>query len=274
MNGPLSSPGKLPRKMVPASRRRLPLVRGNRRDATARWRRPQSSRRCRSSRTAFARQREPVQLLHLAGRLGALRTPEARECRADANRRRPSGNANADWGLDNFARPPRWMTSKSAGSAVDIAWRSAAYASGRRDHHRMGQRFREITHRVCVPPLIAVGGGAGAGLFSVKQRRLVPDSVRFGWRAGSIGRGGRRRIGRRGRTLWRGASTRPMPNGAPAARGASSTGLSEKLPAICEGGRRRIMAWPLFSSDDFQGKGPTYTLEDAHCVSQDHRDWW
>jgi len=117
--------------------------------------------------------------------------------------------------------------------------------------HRMRQRFREIAHRVCVPPLVAIGEVPGAGLFSVKQRRLVPDSVRFvGALVRSVvavvvesavvvelfGEGvdsadAERRDGRDGR---------------------ESTCLNEKLPAICEGGTAAHHGWPLFSSDGFR----------------------
>ena len=104
----------------------------------------------------------------------------------------------------------------------------------------MRQRFRETAHLVCVPLLVAIGEVPGAGLFSVKQRRLVPDSIRvvgalvrsvvvvvvesavvverFG--EGVDSADAERRAGRDGR---------------------ESTGPSEKVPAIC-GGRRRIMA--------------------------------
>jgi hypothetical protein len=112
----------------------------------------------------------------------------------------------------------------------------------------MRQRFREIAHRICVPPLVAIGEVPGAGLFSVKQRRLVPDSVRF---VGALVRSvvvvvvvvaesavvvelfgddvdsadAERRTGRDGR---------------------ETTGLSEKLPAMCKGGTAAHHGWPLF----------------------------
>jgi hypothetical protein len=97
----------------------------------------------------------------------------------------------------------------------------------------MRQRFREIPYGVGVPRLVAIRDVRGSGLFSVKQRRLVPDLVRF---IGALVRFVVVLIAESAVAIQPPGERIDSPD---AERRAcrdcdESTGLSEKSPAICE----------------------------------------